>query len=141
MRSHCGNADGMMVRGSEGWRREGAGDGGGEERRTEKIRCCYPVDRLRALGSAGNGEGRRGVFLKQGSNKLLRRSCVRVRVSLVCASPLHFALRFATGDRIVTLASVISCSSNPSRNPIFPACLSPPSASCTIFVSTAKDVA
>lgn len=63
MRSHCGNADGMMVRGSKRWRREGAGDGGGEERRREKIRCCYPVDRLRALGSAGNGEGgrRRGV--------------------------------------------------------------------------------
>lgn len=36
MRSHCGNADGMMVRGSEGWRREGARDG--EERRGEQRR-------------------------------------------------------------------------------------------------------
>ncbi len=142
MKSHCGNADGMMVRGSEGWRREGARDGGGEERRTEKIRCCYPVDILRALGSAWNGEERRGVFHKQVSNKLLRRSSIRVHISLVCALALHFsALWFATGDRIVTLASVISCSSNPSRNPIFPICLSPPLASCTIFVSTAKDEA
>lgn len=123
----------MEERRSQGW--------GGEERRTEKIRCCYPVDRLRALGSTGNGEERRGVFLKQGS-KLLRRSSVRVRISLECAPALHFStLWFATGDRIVTLASVISCSSNPSRNPIFPTRLSPPSASCTIFVSTAKDEA
>lgn len=37
MRSHCGNADGMMVRGSEGWRREEARDGGGEENREDKM--------------------------------------------------------------------------------------------------------
>lgn len=121
--------------------------GMGEERREEEKRedkillSCRQTESPGVRWEWGRREG--GVFLKQGS-KLLRRSCVRVRVSLVCVcvSALHFSiLRFATGDRVVTLASVISCSSNPSRNPIFLTRLSPPSASCTIFVSTARDVA
>lgn len=140
MRSHCGNADGMMVRGNERWRREGAGDGGGEENREDKmLLSCRQTE---SPGVRWEWGGKEGGLLKQGSNKLLRRSSICVRISLVCVPALHFsALRFATGDRIVTLASVISCSSNPSRNPIFPTRLSPPSASCTIFVSTAKDEA
>lgn len=61
--------------------------GMGEERREEEKRedkillSCRQTESPGVRWEWGRREG--GVFLKQGS-KLLRRSCVRVRVSLVC---------------------------------------------------------